>query len=64
MRAVFLGIAALSIAYFLSRLNFIGLRASVPEQNVVICLSIGVILFNDPYYFISVFRPNLFSILI
>lgn len=31
---------------------------------MVINLSIAIILFNDPYYFIGVFKPNVFSIFI
>jgi hypothetical protein len=34
------------------------------EQSLVINLSVAVILFNDPYYFIGVFKPNVFSIFI
>jgi hypothetical protein len=31
---------------------------------VVINLSVAIILFNDPYYFIGVFKPNVFSIFV
>ena len=64
MRAVFLGIMICSLVvfyYFLKEKEF---KNMLKEQRVVFLLSILIILFNDPYYFIGVFKPNILSVLI
>lgn len=64
MRGVFLSIMVLSTIFFLNRIKYINRSPSIPEQTIVIVISICTILFNDPYYFIGVFKPNLVSIFI
>lgn len=56
LRAVFLGIMALTFSIYLYKLKQI---QPCIEQKIVFVLSGFAILFNDPYYFISVFKPNL-----
>jgi hypothetical protein len=64
MRGVFLGIMVITAALFLRRLKFRNNSLALSEQSLVINLSVSIILFNDPYYFIGVFKPNVFSIFI
>jgi hypothetical protein len=40
------------------------LKYKTSDQSQLIWISIGVVLFNDPTYIISIFRPTLFSSLL
>jgi hypothetical protein len=64
MRGVFLGIMTITTAIYLSRLKYKNRRPALPEQEAVTILAVAVILFNDPYYFIGVFKPNVYSIFV
>lgn len=64
MRAIFLGIMVLSGGLYFHRLQINNQRFVMPEQRMVINLSVSIILFNDPYYFIGVFKPNVLSVFI
>lgn len=55
MRAVFLGIMSLALAFYIKKIRN---DPSCFEQKVVLVLSGLAIFFNDPYYFIEVFKPN------
>ena len=59
IRAVFLTLMVASFIIFLKKQIRI---APEFEQRVVLVVSAFGILFNDPYYFVSVFKPNLFSL--
>lgn len=64
MRGIFLGIMVISGGLYLHRLQLINQRFVIPEQRMVINLSVSIVLFNDPYYFIGVFKPNVLSVFI
>lgn len=61
MRGVFLLLASCALAFFLMRLRGQA-GARTGEQKAVVWLSIGLIFFNDPYYFIGVFQANMLSV--
>ena len=64
IRAIFVCImivSSIAFHYFLKQKNFFKMPK---EQRVVFILSILIILFNDPYYFIGVFKPNVISVFI
>jgi len=61
IRAIFLAIMVTAFVIFLKRQS--GMAPEI-EQRVVMIVSAFSILFNDPYYFIEVFKPNLFSLIL
>jgi hypothetical protein len=61
LRAVFLLTTVLTFLIFLKRQRN---ASPIFEQKVVFLLSVAVIMFNDPYYFLEVFRPSLFFLFV
>ena len=60
-RAVFL---AVMVASFVAYLRKQSGTAREFEQRLVMVVSAFAILFNDPYYFVEVFRPNILSLVL
>jgi hypothetical protein len=52
----------LSLGLYYFRLRRQPTRYTCIEQRVVLNLSVGILAFNDPYYFISILWPNIISI--
>jgi uncharacterized membrane protein len=60
-RAVFLAVMVASFVVYLRKQSG---TAPEFEQRLVMVVSAFAILFNDPYYFVEVFRPNIFSLVL
>jgi len=64
IRAVFLIIMIVALIAFHYKLKQKDFNKMPKEQKKVFILSILIILFNDPYYFIGILKSNIVSVLI
>lgn len=62
--ALRLSFMAISVAFCLiyaSRYRHIQSNRSLPEQKIVLLLSLATVVFNDPFYILTILYPNIFT---
>jgi hypothetical protein len=61
LRYVCLGLSLMVLLCYINQLRKIGKSAMVFEQKYILCLAMLVIIFNDPFFALTILMPNMAS---